>query len=76
MFRVKGEIIKLNPQFKLLLDDKVENFTSFKQGEILASDKNGHEYRVEKEQDAIVFPNNNVPVGQRMAVVIERVLAD
>ncbi len=76
VFRVKGEIIKLNSQFKLLLDDEVENFTSFKQGEILASDKNSHEYRVEKDQDAIVFPNNNVPVGQRMAVVIERVLSE
>jgi len=73
VFKVKGEVLKISPTFRLLLDDDVENFTSFKKGELLASDHRGHEYRVEKDGDAIVFPNNNVPVGQRMAVVIERV---
>ncbi len=76
VFRVKDEVIKLSQDYQLLLDDDVENFTAFKQGEILASDHQGQEYRVAKEGDAIVFPNNKVPVGQRMAVVIERLMGE
>ncbi|MEP1743824.1 MAG: succinylglutamate desuccinylase [Kangiellaceae bacterium] len=73
VFQVKQEIIKANENFKLLLDDDVKNFTSFKKGTLLASDENDESYTVENDGEAIVFPNNNVPVGQRVGVLLERI---
>lgn len=73
VFKVKQEIIKANDDFKLILDDDVKNFTSFDQGTLLASDGNNEKYIVESTGEAIVFPNNNVPVGQRVGVLLEEV---
>ena len=73
VFKVKQEIIKINDDFKLLLSDDVKNFTAFEKGTLLASDGNNEKYIVENDGEAIVFPNNNVPVGQRVGVLLEEV---
>lgn len=73
VFQVKQEIIKSNSEFKLLLDDDVKNFTSFTKGTLLASDGKNEGYCVENDGEAIVFPNNNVPVGQRVGVLLQEV---
>lgn len=73
VFQVKQEIIKVNDNFKLLVDDDLKNFTSFEKGHLLASDDENEKYIVENDGEAIVFPNNNVPVGQRVAVLLEEV---
>jgi len=73
VFKVKQEIIKENENYQLLLDDDVKNFTAFERGTVLASDKNGNDYVVEKNGEAIVFPNNHVPVGQRVGVLLEEI---
>ena len=73
VFQVKQEIIKANNEFKLLLDDDVKNFTSFNKGTLLASDGKNENYNVENDGEAIVFPNNNVPVGQRVGVLLQEV---
>jgi succinylglutamate desuccinylase len=73
VFKVKQEIIKANDDFNLLLSDDVKNFTSFEKGTLLASDGNAEKYIVEKDGEAIVFPNNNVPVGQRVGVLLEEI---
>ena len=73
VFQVKQEIIKENEEYNLLLADDVKNFTAFKKGTILASDQQGSQFEVENDGEAIVFPNNNVPVGQRMGVLLEEV---
>jgi len=73
VFQVKQEIIKANENFKLLVDDNLKNFTSFDKGHLLASDDANEKYVVENDGEAIVFPNNNVPVGQRVAVLLEEV---
>ena len=73
VFKVKQEIIKANSNFELLVDDDLKNFTSFKKGHLLASDGGSKKYIVENDGEAIVFPNNNVPVGQRVAVLLEEV---
>ncbi|MBV1911629.1 MAG: succinylglutamate desuccinylase [Kangiellaceae bacterium] len=73
VFEVKQDIIKTNDDFKLLLGDDVKNFTSFDKGTLLASDGNDESYTVEKDGEAIVFPNNNVPVGQRVGVLLQPV---
>jgi len=73
VFQVKQDIIKKNKDYKLLLSDDVKNFASFKKNTVLASDKNEQEYIVEHDGEAIVFPNNNVPVGQRIGVLLEKI---
>jgi len=73
IFRVKQEIIKENNDYKLHLADDVKNFTSFKKGTVLASDNKDQRYVVENDGEAIVFPNNNVPVGQRVGVLLEEI---
>ncbi len=73
VFRVKQEIIKANEDYQLLLDDDVKNFTSFNKGTLLASDGNNEQYIVKNDSEAIVFPNNNVPVGQRIGVLLEEI---
>jgi len=73
VFQVKQEIIKSNDDFQLLLDDDIKNFTSFTKGTLLASDGKGESYTVENDGEAIVFPNNNVPIGQRVGVLLQEV---
>lgn len=73
VFKVKQEIIKVNDNFKLLVDDDLKNFTSFEKGHLLASDDESEKYVVENNGEAIVFPNNNVPIGQRVAVLLEEI---
>ncbi|MCF6193994.1 MAG: succinylglutamate desuccinylase [Kangiellaceae bacterium] len=73
VFNIKQEIIKANEDFNLLLDDDVKNFTSFEKGHLLASDGKNEKYIVEKDGEAIVFPNNKVPVGQRVGVLLEEI---
>lgn len=73
VFQIKQEIIKANDEYQLLLADDVKNFTSFKKGTLLASDGKEQHYIVENDGEAIVFPNNNVPVGQRVGVLLEEI---
>jgi len=73
VFQVKQEIIKENENYNLLLADDVKNFTAFNKGTVLASDNQGLQHIVKNDGEAIVFPNNNVPVGQRMGVLLEEV---
>ncbi|MFT6732003.1 MAG: succinylglutamate desuccinylase [Polaribacter sp.] len=73
VFQVKQEIIKKNEEFELHVDDDLKNFTAFQKGHLLASDGKNEKYIVENDGEAIVFPNNNVPVGQRVAVLLEEV---
>lgn len=73
IFRVKQEVIKANKNYKLHLDDDVKNFTAFKKGTKLASDGGNQKYIVENDGEAIVFPNNNVPIGQRLGVLLEEI---
>jgi succinylglutamate desuccinylase len=73
VFQVKQEIIKANEEFNLLLDDDVKNFSSFDKGTLLASDGKDESYTVKNDGEAIVFPNNNVPVGQRVGILLERI---
>jgi len=73
VFHVKNEIIKVNEDYRLLLDDEVQNFTSLKKGTVLASDGYQTHSLVEDEGYSIVFPNNNVPIGQRLGVLLEEI---
>jgi succinylglutamate desuccinylase len=71
-YKVVAEIIKHSEAFIFHLADNVENFTAFKQGSLIAEDAN-YNYRVAYSEEAVVFPNVNVPIGQRVAVMVTKV---
>lgn len=72
LFAVKKELLRVSDQSHLNVDDDLANFTEFEQGFVLLSDPE-ESYTVESDGEAIVFPNNKVPIGQRMALLIEPV---
>ena len=68
-FRVVGEVLKQTEDFRLCFPSNIANFTEFEIGDVLAADKD-FEYRVKKRGERILFPNENVAVGQRALVII------
>lgn len=69
LYQVYRAINKQTPAFKLHFADDVQNFTSYPPGTLLASDAN-IEYRVEREGEAIIFPNAKVAIGQRAMLMV------
>jgi succinylglutamate desuccinylase len=72
LFKVKRELLRVSDDSHLYVDDGLANFSSFEKGFELLSDPD-EPYIVENDGEAIVFPNNKVPIGQRMALVVEEV---
>lgn len=72
LFAVKKELLRVSDDSHLNVDDDLANFTEFEQGFELLSDPE-EPYTVESDGEAIVFPNNKVPIGQRMALLVEPV---
>lgn len=69
MYRVSRTLVRLHEEFDFLFDDDVENFTTFKHGEVFGRD--GDKPLMAKNDDeAIVFPNRRVAVGQRAALMV------
>ena len=75
LFRVKTELIKRSDTFRLNFADGADNFSTFKKDFQLTEDTDGG-YHVENDGEAIVFPNTNVPIGQRAGLVVERTQLD
>ncbi len=70
VFMVKKELIKTSEMDELGFDSaNTANFTQFNKGDLLL-DAGKNSYLVEQDGEAIVFPNNKVPVGQRMGLVV------
>ncbi|WP_152619192.1 succinylglutamate desuccinylase [Shewanella sp. cp20] len=69
LYQVNRSINKQFDDFSFTFADDVENFTAFPKGYILAKD-GGIEIKVEAESESIVFPNANVPVGQRTVLCL------
>ncbi|TQV87350.1 succinylglutamate desuccinylase [Aliikangiella coralliicola] len=70
-YKVVAEIIRNSDDFKFYVPDDVENFTAYPQGYLIAEDVD-YNYRVAFEEESVVFPNTNVPVGQRVAVMVTK----
>ena len=68
-FSVAGEVIKHSEHFRLCFPSDTVNFTEFDIGDVLATDK-GYEYIVANGGERILFPNENVAIGQRALVII------
>ncbi|ETX10623.1 succinylglutamate desuccinylase [Marinomonas ushuaiensis DSM 15871] len=69
VFSVLNDLIKDDESYELSINDDVKNFTQFEKDYVLANSKKS-QYQVEKTGDAIVFPNTNLPVGQRAGLIV------
>ncbi len=70
LYQVKKELLRTSEMDELAFDSaNTANFTQFAQGTLLL-DAGKHSYLTEEDGEAIVFPNNKVPVGQRMCLVV------
>lgn len=69
LYQVYRAINKQTQAFKLHFADDVENFTAYPVGTLLATDGDT-EYRVEREGEAIIFPNAKVAIGQRAMLMV------
>ena len=71
-YKVVAEIMKNSEDFKFYVPDNIENFTAYPQGYLIAEDYD-YNYRVAFERESVVFPNINVPIGQRVAIMVTEV---
>lgn len=69
VFSVVEEVIKRSRDFKLHFLPDAKNFTAFPKGSILASDRQ-YQYKTQQDGERFVFPNENVPIGQRAMMVV------
>lgn len=69
VFEVVHEIINSGDSFRFHVPDDVANFTEYAPGTLIWEDAES-EYRVGHSPESIVFPNRNVPVGQRVGLLI------
>jgi succinylglutamate desuccinylase len=69
IFRVVHEIINTGEDFILRVPDDAANFTRYQPGTVIWEDKRTC-YRVGNQPEYIVFPNRNVPAGQRAGLML------
>jgi succinylglutamate desuccinylase len=69
IYRVNQVINKHHDDFKLHFNDEIPNFTDFKKGQVIASEKDVT-YCCQYDGEAIVFPNANVALGQRALLTV------
>jgi succinylglutamate desuccinylase len=69
LYKVCRSINKRFEDFAFNFADQAENFSAFTKGEVLATE-GGEQVLVEQPQEAIVFPNAKVPVGQRTVLCL------
>lgn len=68
-FSVLDSLVKDDDSYELSIADDVKNFTSFEAGYRIAL-SNKSDYYIKQTGDAIVFPNTNLPVGQRAGLIV------
>lgn len=72
VFQVTDVLTKDAEDYQLNIEPSFENFTSFDAGFTLTQSSES-EYKVEKEGDALVFPNTKLPIGQRAGLMVREV---
>lgn len=70
--QVKKELVRHHEDYQFFIADDTANFTSYKKGEVLASDLE-ETYKVEEDGEMIAFPNGKVKVGQRSGLILKEV---
>lgn len=68
VFEVVHEILNTGADFQFHIPDDVANFTEYAPGDLIWDDGQD-KYRVGKRPEVIVFPNREVPVGQRVGLM-------
>ena len=71
VFQVVHEILNSGEGFQFYVPDDVANFTEYAPGTVIWEDGN-QRYCVGEKPEAIVFPNRDVPVGQRVGLLVSR----
>lgn len=69
-FRVEHELVRQSQEFSLCLADDVPNFSELKVGTRLAHDAIAGDFTVGEVPLAVVFPNANVEIGARAALLV------
>ncbi|MEZ8187134.1 succinylglutamate desuccinylase [Shewanella sp. 5S214] len=69
LYKVSRSINKHFDDFEFSFAGDAENFSAFTLGAVLATE-GGKAITVEQPQEAIVFPNANVPIGQRTVLCL------
>jgi succinylglutamate desuccinylase len=69
VFEVVHEILNTGDSFQFHVPDDVANFTMYDPGTVIWEDSNTR-YTVGDTPEGIVFPNRDVPVGQRVGLMI------
>lgn len=69
-FRVEHELMRASEEFRLCFDDDIPNFSEFAPGERLAHDPLTGDFIVGDQPLAVVFPNANVEIGARAALLV------
>lgn len=69
IFRVSREVMKNSNNFKFAIHGKTDNFTPLPVGMVLAVDQ-GQEFVITEQDARIIFPNPDVPPGQRAGLII------
>lgn len=72
LFEVVHEIINTGDDFRFHIPDDVANFTEYDTGTLIWEDADTR-YTVADGPEAIVFPNPQVPVGQRVGLMVRPV---
>ncbi|WCN14587.1 succinylglutamate desuccinylase [Marinomonas mediterranea] len=72
VFKVIDSLVKDSDGYRLNIPDNMENFTPFDKATVLAESDKGR-YVIKQTGDSVVFPNVNLPVGQRAGLVIREV---
>ncbi|MCB5160935.1 succinylglutamate desuccinylase [Marinomonas algarum] len=71
-FTVLDSLIKDDHDYRLHIASDVKNFTAFESGYTLASSSKS-QYQVQQTGDAIVFPNTQLPIGQRAGLMVRAI---
>ncbi|QBM19210.1 succinylglutamate desuccinylase [Marinobacter sp. JH2] len=69
VFEVVHEVLNTGPGFRFHVPEDASNFTLYPPGTVIWEDGESC-YRVGAEAEAIVFPNREVPVGQRVGLMV------
>jgi succinylglutamate desuccinylase len=69
VFRVRQELIKLTPQFRMAFGPETENFSALEPGALIAEDGDTI-YRVGDQTEYVVFPNPDVRPGLRAGLMV------
>jgi len=69
-FQVQHELIRHSENFQLCFTEDTANFSRFEPGTLLAQDGEAGDFRVGDTPLYVVFPNANVEVGARAALLV------